>query len=604
MTPVSPKQPGLIGLCAWAWTYASRRSGALSATVATMLLKTAFDVLKPWPMVFLVDYVLQNKPAPSWMDKVVRTLPGNLNPAHLIGWCVGATVLLFLLSWSSELANTYANVSLGQRMVYDLASDLFAKLQGLSLRFHASKSVGDNIRRATTDCACVSVIVNNAALPVAGSVIGIAVMFGVLWRTDAKLTLLALAVVPLLVVVLYLYAGAMTKLSYAQQQEESRIYQIAEQTFSAMPAVQAFSREAWNDRAFAEACAKTTSATVVLTHVQLRFKALIGLAMALGTAAILWFGGWQALRGATSLGAILLFLSYLASLYEPLATVMYTSATLQTAVGSAQRVREILDADREISEKPNAVGLTTAQGRVQIENVTFGYERDRPVLRQVSLELQPGEIVALVGLTGAGKSTLAALIPRFIDPWEGRVLVDGRDARNVQLTSLRQQIGLVLQEPFLFPISVAENIAYGRRGAAMLDIEAAARAAHAYEFIQRLPQGFHTIIGERGATLSGGERQRLSLARALLKNAPILILDEPSSALDTESETAIVEALHRFAQNRSVLIIAHRLSTIRRATRIVALQDGLITESGTHDELLRRGGVYAAFYQLQQPISE
>jgi ATP-binding cassette subfamily B protein/subfamily B ATP-binding cassette protein MsbA len=601
MTMPAPTKPlGVVGLCAWAWRYAGRRSGALSAVAVTMLLKAALDILKPWPMVFLVDHVLQNKPTPPWMEKIVQMLPGNTNASHLIAWGVGATVLFFLLSSAAALANAYANVSLGQRMVYDLASDLFAKLQSLSLRFHASQSVGDNIRRATTDCACISVIVNNAALPVVASVITIAAMFGILWRMDTMLTLLALAIVPLMVVVFYLYAGAMTKFSYAQQQEESRIYQIAEQTFSAMPAVQAFSREEWNDRAFAAACDKTVSATVALTHVQLRFKALIGLATALGTAGILWFGGRQALQGTSSLGTILLFLSYLASLYEPLATVMYTSATLQTAAGSAHRVREILETAREISDKPGAVQLTSAQGRVRIENVTFGYEPDRPVLRGVSLELQPGEIVALVGVTGAGKSTLAALIPRFFDPWEGRVLVDGNDVRDIQLTSLRQKIALVLQEPFLFPLSVAENIAYGGRDASVKDIEAAARAAHAHEFIQRLPQGYHTIIGERGATLSGGERQRLSIARALLKNAPILILDEPTSALDAESETLVVEALDHLAQARSVLIIAHRLSIIRRATRIAALQNGVIVETGSHEELLRRGGVYATFHRLQQ----
>jgi ATP-binding cassette, subfamily B, bacterial len=236
---------------------------------------------------------------------------------------------------------------------------------------------------------------------------------------------------------------------------------------------------------------------------------------------------------------------------------------------------------------------------VQIENVTFGYETNRPVLRDINLTIEPGETVALVGATGAGKSTLVSLVPRFFDPWQGRVLVDGHDVRDVQLKSLRQNIAVVLQEPFLFPLSVAENIAYGRPHATLAEIEAAALDANAHDFIARLPQGYHTVIGERGATLSGGERQRLSIARALLKNAPILILDEPTSALDAESESLLLEALSRLTQGRSTFIIAHRLSTIRRATRIIVLQDGAIAESGTHEELLRRGGLFARLHEIQ-----
>jgi ATP-binding cassette, subfamily B, bacterial len=420
-----------------------------------------------------------------------------------------------------------------------------------------------------------------------------------LWRIDATLTLLALAVVPYMVLIFYFYAQPMLKFSYAEQQQESKIYEVVEQTLSAIPAVQSFCREELNDRRFALATSQTLAATLTLTQVQLRFKVLMGLATAVGTAAILWLGARHALEGTMSIGTILLFLSYLGSLYDPLSTVMYTSATIQTAAGSAQRVREVLEAEREVADKPGATKLAAVQGRVQIENVTFGYETNRPVLRDINLTIEPGETVALVGATGAGKSTLVSLVPRFFDPWQGRVLVDGHDVRDVQLKSLRQNIAVVLQEPFLFPLSVAENIAYGRPHATLAEIEAAALDANAHDFIARLPQGYHTVIGERGATLSGGERQRLSIARALLKNAPILILDEPTSALDAESESLLLEALSRLTQGRSTFIIAHRLSTIRRATRIIVLQDGAIAESGTHEELLRRGGLFARLHEIQ-----
>ncbi|HEY5345716.1 MAG TPA: ABC transporter ATP-binding protein, partial [Verrucomicrobiae bacterium] len=593
------QQFGMFGLCQWALRYAARRRLPLAAVIATMLLNVGLNVLKPLPMVFLVDHVLQTKPMPPWMSRLVELLPGAPTTEHLIGWSVVATVLFFLFSWAIGLANAFANISLGQRMVYDLASDLFAKLQQLSLRFHASKSVGDNIRRVTADCACISTIIKDALLPVVSSVVTVAAMFGILWRIDATLTLLALAVVPYMILIFYFYAHPMLKFSYAEQETEARIYEVVEQTLSAIPVVQSFCREELNDRRFALATSQTLAATFTLTKVQLRFKVLMGLATAVGTAAILWLGARHALAGTMSIGTILLFLSYLGSLYDPLSTVMYTSATIQTAAGSAQRVREVLETEREVADKPGTAKLSAVRGRVQIENTTFGYEKNRPVLRDINLTVEPGETVALVGATGAGKSTLVSLVPRFFDPWQGRVLVDGQDVRDVQLKSLRQNIAVVLQEPFLFPLSVAENIAYGRPYATFAEIEAAARAANVHDFVTRLPQGYHTVIGERGATLSGGERQRLSIARALVKNAPILILDEPTSALDAESEALLLEALSRLTQGRSTFIIAHRLSTIRRATRIVVLQDGTLAESGTHEELLRRGGLYAKLHEIQ-----
>ncbi|HKI69598.1 MAG TPA: ABC transporter ATP-binding protein, partial [Verrucomicrobiae bacterium] len=484
-------------------------------------------------------------------------------------------------------------------MVYDLASGLFAKLQQLSLRFHASRSVGDNIRRVTADCACVSVIVKDALLPVLASIVTVIAMFGILWRIDITLTLLALAVVPYMLLVFRYYAQPMLDLSYEQQEKEARIYGVVEQTLSAIPAVQAFGREELNDRRFAQATSSALAATLTLTNVQLRFKVFMGLATAVGTAGILWLGALHALHGSMTIGTILLFLSYLGSLYAPLSTVMYTSSTIQTAAGSARRVREVLETEREVADKPGAVRLASVLGRVQIQNVTFGYEPHRPVLRNINLSAEPGETIALVGATGAGKSTLVSLIPRFFDSWEGKVEVDGRDVRDVRLKSLRQHIGIVLQESFLFPLSIAENIAYGCPDATPGEIETAARAANAHEFIRQLPEGYQSVVGERGATLSVGQRQRLSIARALLKDSPILILDEPTSALDAESEQLLLAALEQLITRRTTFIIAHRLSTVRRANRIVFLQDGCVAEMGTHQELLTRGGFYAEYHHLQ-----
>jgi len=595
----STRHPGTLQLCRWLTRYAWRRWLELAIVAVTMVLRIGLDVLKPWPMVFLVDYVLQGKVTSGILPRLADMLPGAHTPGNLIGWSVAASVLIFLLSWAVGLANAYANISLGQRMVYDLAADLFARLQQLSLHFHARKSVGDNLRRVTTDCTCVAIIVKDALLPFAAALVSLVAMFAILWRMDATLTLLALAVVPYMALVFRLYARPMMERSYQQQEIEGRIYGIVEQTFSAIPVVQAFGRESLNDQRFHQATRDTLAATLTLTHIQLRFKILIGLATAAGTAGILWLGARHALDGPLSLGAILLFLSYLGSLYAPLEAVMYSTSTIQGAAGSAQRVWEVLHAEREVADKPGAIALSSVRGHVQFQDVNFGYERDRPILRHVSLEVCPGETLAIVGATGEGRSTLVSLVPRFFDPWQGRVLVDGCDVRDVQLKSLRRHIAIVLQEPFLFPVSVADNIAYGVPRATMAEVEAAARAANAHEFIMRLPDGYHTVIGERGATLSGGERQRVSIARALLKNAPILILDEPTSALDVETEDALLQALDRLTQGRSTFLIAHRLSTVRRAHRIVVLKDGQIAESGTHAELLKRGQLYANLYHRQ-----
>jgi ATP-binding cassette subfamily B protein/subfamily B ATP-binding cassette protein MsbA len=331
-----------------------------------------------------------------------------------------------------------------------------------------------------------------------------------------------------------------------------------------------------------------------------KFKVLSGLTTAVGTAVILALGGREVLAGRMTVGSLLVFITYLASFYAPIETLTYTASTIQSAAGSARRVLEIFETEHDVKDAPGVVPLSSfgpVKGSITLDKVTFGYEPHRPVLTDVSLEIQPGQTVAIVGATGAGKSTLAGLVPRFFDPWSGRVLLDGREMCTLRLADLRRNVSLVLQDPFLFPRTVAENIAYGRPGASVAEIEAAAAAANAAEFIERLPQRYDTIIGERGATLSGGQRQRLSIARALLRNAPILVLDEPTSALDAGTETLLLSALERLTAGKTCLIIAHRLSTIRHADLIVVLEHGRIVERGNHEQLVAAGGLYAKMHR-------
>jgi ATP-binding cassette, subfamily B, bacterial len=390
----------------------------------------------------------------------------------------------------------------------------------------------------------------------------------------------------------------MMQRTYQQQVLEGQVMARAEQTLSALPVVQAFGREEHEDRRFVGLASDTIQAYLRALVAQLQFKIGVDSTMAIGTAAIIGFGGLQVLQGSLTVGSLLVFLAYLAALYAPMQTLAHLATSFASAAARAQRVFEVLDAAEVVRDAPGARPLPPRpmgrRGHVRLEGVTFGYEPDRPVLEDASLEARPGETVALVGRTGAGKSTLVSLIPRFVDPWRGRVVLDGFDVRDLQLASLRAEIALVLQEPFLLPLSVADNIAYGRPGAGAEAITAAAVAANADEFIRRLPAGYETMIGERGATLSGGERQRLAIARALLKDAPVLILDEPTSALDAETEALLLEALARLMHGRTTFLIAHRLSTVRDADRIVVLEAGRVAETGSHEELIRRGGRYAS----------
>jgi ATP-binding cassette subfamily B protein/subfamily B ATP-binding cassette protein MsbA len=570
--------------------------------VLLVLTGVAVSALMPWPLKLIVDYVLKGEPFPQTVSWITM-LPGGPSSTALLGWLVASTVVLFVCRHTVTTVQSYIENGIGIKMTHRLGADLFDHLQRLSVRFHSQQSSGDLLRRVTTDSRCVRELVMGVFIPLLTSLASLTIMFFVMWKLNPSLSSIALLVALPLPVLIKLLTPRMTERTYKQQQLEGQMMSLAEQALTAVPVVQAFGREEYEDRRFRTLSRRTIRAYLRALSSQLQFKIGVSAAIAVGTAAILAIGGLHVLRGSMSVGSLLVFLAYLASLYAPIETLAYLSTGYASAAARARRVMEVLEAEDLVRDTVGARSLPPRpegeRGHVCLEGVTFGYEPDRPVLRDVTLVARPGETVALVGPTGAGKSTLVSLILRLFDPWQGRVIIDGMDVRDVKLSSLRANVALVLQEPFLLPLTVEENIAYGRPTASREDIVAAAVAANAHEFIRELPEGYDTVIGERGATLSGGQKQRLAIARALLKNAPVLILDEPTSALDAETESQLLEALERLMAGRTTFIIAHRLSTIRAADRIVVLDQGRIVEVGTQLELLATGGHYYRFYALQ-----
>ena len=576
--------------------------------ISATLFSTLFSLLLPWPMKILIDHVIGSEPMPGTLRRLLDGIPYAGSPRAVVVYIALIGLLFYIVNSLLDVVLTTTWVRVGQRMVYQLAADLFARIQRRSLLFHVRNPIGDSMGRVMGDSWCVYKLVDTLLFSPGHALVLVIGMTVVLWRMSPSLTAVALPLAPLIAGAAVLFGGRVRAASRSRREIEAQIDAHVHRTLSGLPIVQAFVQEEREHSAFVR---YTGAAVRAEQHNALigSWSGLVsGLAATLGTSLILLLGARQVLQGRLSVGDLLVYLAYLRTLQTQFSSFAGTYTALQAARASVDRVAEVLDTEPEVRDRPGAVPLVGARGHVRIEDVTFGYEPDRPVLRGVSLEAQPGQFIAVVGSTGAGKSTLLGLLPRLFDPWQGRVLLDGHDVRDLTVASVRRHVAVVLQESFLFGASIRENIAFARPDASDDDIVEAAKAAGAHEFVERLPDGYETIIGERGSTLSGGERQRLSIARALLTEAPVVVLDEPTSGLDATTEQLVVRTIHRMLTHRTVLVIAHRLSTIRAADRIVVLEHGRVVETGTHEQLLRHAGVYANLYALQcgevQPEAE
>jgi ABC-type multidrug transport system fused ATPase/permease subunit len=573
--------------------------GFFGATLLGLIFSLAsigLNLLKPWPLKIIVDWVIPRfslRAHVKWPNSAPWWLQDAKTVVALL--CVALVAIQMLWAVCNYLSN-YIFVKIGLQALLNLRTELYAHLQRLSLKFHDTRRSADSSFRVAYDSQSIQTIYNKGFTNIFTSGITLLGTFVIMLRLDWQLTLLSLVIIPFLIGTIYFFANRIRRESTSIQEHESAVLTQAQEGLSAIRMVHAFGREEFEVSQFHQQARGSLQANLRLNATNVRSALIISTLVVIATAGMYYLGTMHVLRGTLSLGSLLVFTAYLLMLYQPLESLTYTAWAMEGATAGARRCFEILDRQDDVVDSPKAVAIEKTKGAISFQNASFGYNSTREILSNISLEIAPNQIVALVGGTGAGKSTLVSLVPRFYDPTAGRLTLDGRDIREITKKSLRQQIAIVLQDTLLFSTTVRENIAYGRPGANDEEIREAARRAQADEFISKLPDAYESQVGERGGHLSVGQRQRIGIARAFLKNAPILLLDEPTSALDPTTESAIMETIKELMRGRTTIIITHRIATIHGVDQILVLDNGRVVEQGRGPELVARGGVYAKLY--------
>jgi ABC-type multidrug transport system fused ATPase/permease subunit len=576
---------------------------------AAMLLETIMSLLGPWPLKIIIDNVVGHHALPGWLGWI-KDLPFEDNKMALAGAAAVGLVLIALIGGIAGYIDNYYTESVAQYVANDLRQKVYHHLQRLSLSYYDSHQIGNILSTMTTDISTIQNFASSALLSILIDSLTIVGMLGLMFYMNWDFALVAVAVTPLLLFFVAKFKTAVKKATKEVRTEQSTMVTVLQQGLESVRAVKAFDRQELEETHLKEISMDTVKASLNARKVKSLLSPVVALIVSGCTAFVLWRGAHLVIIEAMTLGGLTVFLSYLGKFFKPVQDLAKLTTSIAQASVALERIQAILDTDTVIPQKQDAKAVDSLKGHIDFEHVAFAYDPDSPVLSDVHFSIQAGQRIGICGPTGGGKSTVVSLIPRFYDPSKGRVIIDGVDITDYQLhgdRGLRDQIAFVLQDTVLFYGTIRDNIAYGKQGATQVEIEAAAKMANADEFIAKMPKGYDTWVGERGLTLSGGQRQRIGIARAIIRNSPILILDEPTAALDTESEKLVMEAMERLMTGRTVIIIAHRLSTIRDANKIVVLKGGFVAEEGTHEELIGKNGIYAELYHIQsgaEPLVE